>query len=629
MCGIVGFIDFNKKLKRDTLANMTKVIAHRGPDDSGEYFFESNFANIGLGHRRLSILDLSKEGHQPFHFRNLSIVYNGEVYNFKEIREELLKEGFEFKSNSDTEVIIKSFYHWGIKAVDKFVGMFAFSIFDKDSNKIYLFRDRAGVKPLYYYYREGVFLFGSELKSFHECREFSKEIDISTLAQYLQHGYILDPYSIFKDTYKLNSGSYLEIDLKTKEIKKEKYWSVYDFYAKPKLDLSEEEVIDHTHSLLKKSFSYRMVSDVPVGVFLSGGYDSSIVTAILQSQSRDKLKTFTIGFHEKGFDEAPYAKEVANYLGTNHTQYYCTSKEASDIIPTLVDIYDEPFADSSAIPTILVSQLAKKDVSVVLSADGGDEIFVGYNKYDMLLKFYNKYKKYPYLLRHFLSKGMNSSASLFSYKIQRKVFKRTALIGNRDVREFFENMSKHYNSRELKKLFINDIEIRDNFGEDVSKIRDDLDKVLAIDYSTYMRDDVLTKVDRATMSVSLEGREPLLDNSIIEFMAQVDSKIKYKNGIKKYILKEITHQYLPKELMDRPKKGFGIPIFEWFKNDLKEYIDYYLAPERLKEEGIFNADVVSHRVKLYFDGKLEDINEIWYILVFEMWYERWIRGVKR
>jgi asparagine synthase (glutamine-hydrolysing) len=629
MCGIVGFIDFNKKLKQDTLTNMTKVIAHRGPDDSGEYFFKSDFANIGLGHRRLSILDLSREGHQPFHFRNLSIVYNGEVYNFKEIREELLKEGFEFKSNSDTEVIIKSFYHWGIKAVDKFVGMFAFAIFDKDSNKIYLFRDRAGVKPFYYYYKNGVFLFGSELKSFHECREFSKEIDISTLAQYLQHGYILEPYSIFRDTYKLSSGNYLEIDLKTKEIKKEKYWSVYDFYAKPKLDLSEDEIIEHTHNLLKKSFSYRMVSDVPVGVFLSGGYDSSIVTAILQSQSRDKLKTFTIGFHEKGFDEAPYAKEVANYLGTNHTQYYCTSKEASDIIPTLVDIYDEPFADSSAIPTILVSQLAKKDVSVVLSADGGDEVFVGYNKYDMLLKFYYKYKKYPYILRYLLSKGINISSSLFPYQIQRKILKRTALIGNRDVREFFENMSKHYNDRELKKLFIDKIEIRNNFGEDVSKIRDDLDKVLAIDYSTYMRDDILTKVDRATMSVSLEGREPLLDNSIIEFIAQVDSKIKYKNGIKKYILKEITHQYIPKELMDRPKKGFGIPIFEWFKDDLKEYIDYYLSPERLREEGIFNADIVSDRVKLYFEGKLKDINEIWYILVFEMWYERWIRGVKR
>ncbi len=628
MCGIVGFIDFNKRLEKSNLEKMLKSLIHRGPDDVGEYFLELDNFNIGLGHRRLSVLDLSSDGHQPFHFKHLTLIYNGEVYNFKEIRKELISYGFKFKSNTDTEVILKSFYKWGVKSVDRFIGMFSFVIFDRKDKKIYIFRDRAGVKPLYYSFFKGIFLFGSELKSFYQYKDFNKEIDIDVLAQYLQYGYIMQPYTIFKNCFKLEAGYYLEMDLDSKDLKKNKYWDINEFYKLDKFDLGEEEIIDITHKKLEKAFSYRMVSDVPVGIFLSGGYDSSIVTAILQSQIKTKLNTFTIGFYEKGFNEAPYAKEVSKYLGTNHTEYYCTAKEARDIIPTLVEIYDEPFADSSAIPTILVSKLAKKDVSVILSADGGDETFVGYNKYDMVLKFYNKYKKYPYSLRKYLASSINLSSRVLTYSLERRVLKRTALFNANSIEEFFKNMSKHYNNREIQNLFREDIiELKNDFDRNLF-IRDDLDKVLAIDYGTYMSDNILTKVDRATMSVSLEGREPLLDHNIIEFMARVDNKIKYKNGIKKYILKEITHKYLPKELMDRPKKGFSVPIFKWFKDDLKIYIDYYLNKDRLDEEGIFNSSVVSSKVNGYFNGSITDINEIWYILIFEMWYAKWIRGEK-
>ncbi|HFU76191.1 MAG TPA: asparagine synthase (glutamine-hydrolyzing) [Arcobacter sp.] len=628
MCGIVGFIDYNKKSEMSTLQKMTDVLHHRGPDDSGYSFSTHGNAHIGLGHRRLSIMDLSKHGHQPMLFQHWEVVYNGEIYNFKEIRESLKKDGFVFESDSDTEVILKSFDKWGLRAVDRFIGMFAFSIVNKEENKCYIVRDRAGVKPLYYYWKEGLFLFSSELKSLHEHPKFEKELNLDALAQYLQYGYILQPNSIFQNCFKLKAGHYLEVSLVSQEINEKKYWDVYEFYTKPLLELSEEEIISESEKRLKKAFHYRMVSDVPVGVFLSGGYDSSLVTALLQSDRRDKLNTFTIGFHEKGYDEAPYAKEVAQYLGTNHTEYYCTQEDAKKILPNLVEIYDEPFGDNSSIPTILVSQLARKDVTVALSADGGDEIFAGYSKHETILRFYNQYKKYPKFLKTAYALLLNSYGSVSkSYDLQRRLDKRSDILKANSIIELFKSTSQHYKREEIDKLFrhpTSDLKSAFDDGETVVDVKDELNKILAVDYKTYMNDNILTKVDRATMSTSLEGREPLLDHTIIEFMAQVDSKVKYKNKEKKYILKEITHKYLPKEMMDRPKKGFSVPLFTWFQDELKEYILHYLNKERLEREGIFNTELVLHKRDLYFEGKLTDINELWYILVFEMWYERWM-----
>ncbi|HIP12830.1 MAG TPA: asparagine synthase (glutamine-hydrolyzing), partial [Arcobacter sp.] len=399
MCGITGFCDFTKKSTSKELSSMMQAIEHRGPDAKGQLIHEEEQVTVGLGHRRLSILDLSSEGVQPMVFKNLEIIYNGEVYNFQEIKVELKAKGYAFHSQSDTEVLLKAYHAWGLKALEKFRGMFAMTIFDKDKGELILIRDRAGVKPLYWYFKDGLFLFASELKSFHEHPNFQKVINRDVLAQYLQHGYVLQPYSIFESTRQLEAGYTLHLNLKTQIIEKNQYWSVSDFYEKPKLILNDDEVINQTEAILKESFAYRMVSDVPVGTFLSGGYDSSLVTALLQSDRDEKINTFTIGFKEKGYDEAPHAKAVAKHLGTNHTEYYCTQKDALEVIPKLAEIYDEPFGDASAIPTVLVSQLAREKVTVSLSADGGDEIFAGYSAYDKLTKIKATNSKIPRILR--------------------------------------------------------------------------------------------------------------------------------------------------------------------------------------------------------------------------------------
>ena len=395
MCGIAGFIDFNKKSNQELLVNMTDTLEHRGPDDKGYKIWNTEKAAIGFGHRRLSIIDLSPLGHQPMYSKNgrWSIVFNGEIYNYKEIQTELIQIGYEFASNSDTEVILNAFDCWGKQAVHKFIGMFAFALYDMKEQKIHIYRDRAGVKPVYYYWKDNLFLFASELKAFHQHPNFHKDIDVDAVALYFSYTYIPAPYTIFKDTHKLIPGHFLTIDLDSQKITTEKYWDVYDYYAKPALKISKEEAKEETKNLLKSACEYRMVADVPVGVFLSGGYDSSIVTALLQQDRTEKIKTYTIGYADKRFNEATYAKEVATLLGTDHTEYYCPVQDAVDILLTQPHYYDEPFWDSSAIPTTIVSKLARQSVTVALSADGGDEIFAGYHRYDFIVR-QQKYLKY-------------------------------------------------------------------------------------------------------------------------------------------------------------------------------------------------------------------------------------------
>jgi asparagine synthase (glutamine-hydrolysing) len=630
MCGIAGFCDFTKKSTKQTLENMTDVLNHRGPDDSGYSYYENNYCNIGLGHRRLSIMDLSKHGHQPMKFNNLEIIYNGEVYNFKEIRKELEKYNYTFESDSDTEVILKAYHKWGIKAVDKFNGMFAISIYDKESEKLILIRDRTGIKPYYYYNKNNLFMFSSELKSFYEHSGFHKEIDNNALGQFLMYGYILEPYSIFKYTYKIRAGHYIEVDLASQNIDEIKYWDVADSYAKSKLNLNDNEAIKELDTLLISSFRYRMVSDVPVGVFLSGGYDSSAVAAILQNNTKEKINTFTIGFKEKGFDEAVYAKQVAKHLGTNHTEYYCTQKDALEIIPTLAEIYDEPFGDGSAIPTILVSKLAKQDVTVSLSADGGDEIFAGYNKYDISLKYHKAFNKLPNIIRRLTKNSMDVITPKYIpftnkiYNFKTKYEKIKNLLSSTTASLTMKQTSHLFTISEVNNLLNKDFREKEtNFDKDVHHFSD-LEQMLLVDYKTYLPDDILTKVDRATMSVSLEGREPLLDYRIIEFAARLPNHLKYRNGEKKWILKQVVHTYLPKEIMDRPKMGFGVPLMEWFRDELKEMFLYYLDEQRLRKENIFNVKEIIYLRDSFLDGKNSNARKLWNILMFEMWYERWM-----
>jgi len=632
MCGITGFCDFSKKTTKEILVNMTDVLHHRGPNDSGYSFYEHDNANIGLGHRRLSILDLSKHGHQPMSFENLEIVYNGEVYNFKDIREELQEHGYIFESDSDTEVILKAYHKWGIEAVDKFNGMFAIAIYDKTVNKLVLIRDRSGIKPLYYYENDEIFLFGSELKSFHENDMFEKKIDFDALAQYFHYGYIPQPYSIFKQTKKLLSGHYLEYDLKNKKSTLKKYWDVKDFYNLPKKDISYEDAKEELEELLISSFNYRMVSDVPVGVFLSGGYDSSVVASILQKSSQHKIKTFSIGFHEEGYNEAHHAKKVAKHLGTEHTEYYCTQKEALEILPTLPDIYDEPFGDSSAIPTILVSKLAKRDVTVALSADAGDEIFGGYGKYKTCLKYNDFFSKFPKCTHNSLSFLFNNIDPMKipvlknQYNIDSRFKKVAEILKSNSTVSAMKYTSHMFTEYEIIKLFNKDyVELKTYFdtSDELDNSNDELNKMLAIDYQTYLPDDILTKVDKATMSVSLEGREPFLDYRIVEYVAQLPSSYKMSKTQTKIILKDIVHKYIPKEMMDRPKMGFGVPISEWFRDELKEYFYIYLSEEKLENAGLNSKEVMRQRDE-YLDGLNINTRRLWFILMYMMWYERWM-----
>lgn len=640
MCRIIGFRDFKYRCQyqiEDVGIRMRDVLSHGGPDDFGMYV--DHGTGLFLGHRRLSILDLSEAGHQPMRFLQYIIVYNGEVYNFMEIRRDLEKEGYSFNSNSDTEVILKSFHRWGIlKAVHRFRGMFAIALWDAEKKKIYLIRDRVGVKPLYYYYSDGLFIFASEIKSFHQHPRFKKEIDPIGLSLYLQYGYITSPYTIYKNVYKLIPGHILEIDEKG-NISLHKYWSIEEHFKSEKLQISEEEAVDELESLLIESFKLRMVSDVPVGIFLSGGIDSSTVCTLLQKEYSKPLKTFTIGFFEEKYNEAEYAKKIAAYLGTDHTEMRCTQKEALDIIPKLPEIYDEPFGDSSAIPTFLVSKLAKSKVKVSLSADGGDEQFFGYARYWTVgenLKRLKNIARLPYVLHilklvhpDFAFKIYNTLMPILPKwsNFKDKYIKLVNVLSNAGNEvEQYDISNKVYLTEDLKKL-LNNLNNGILYYAHHSLLEfpklDIYSLMMLYDFKTYLPDDILVKVDRATMSVALEGREPFLDHKLIEFTSRLPINLKYKNGISKYILRKILHKYIPKKLIDRPKMGFGIPLYEWFKNDLKNLYLEYLNMERIKKSGLFNHIEVNKILKDFLENRGVNHLKLWYLFTFELWREKW------
>ncbi len=632
MCGIVGFI--SKKREDDILEDMLKVQAHRGPDDRGIFVEKVSQKYVHLGHNRLSIQDISYHGHQPFISAcgMYVLVFNGEIYNFKSLKKTLEDLGHRFVSHSDTEVILYAYKAWGMACLDKFIGMFAFTLLDKSTQKMYLVRDRAGVKPLYYYDDNTSFLFASELKSLHQHQGFKKALNKDALTSYFQMGYIPSPYTIFKHTYKLEAGFYLVYDLKDNSHEKVQYWSVDACYRKEKFDKSEAETLDDLEALLYDAVDLRMVSDVPVGVFLSGGYDSSMVTALLSQKHKD-LHTFTIGFEQKQYNEAQHAQSIAKYFATKHTQKYMTNKEMLSMVETLPFHYDEPFGDSSAIPTMLLSQLAQKEVTVALSADGGDEAFCGYSKYFFLAKFSkvfnSKFQKKilqnmvntisPSVVEHVndsLPKQLRQSNMRDKYqKFQRAI--------NRDSFEaMFLEASSPVSPHDVKnflkytedKAYLSKFKMHDN--------KHLVDEMMRIDYQTFMSDDVLTKVDRATMSVGLEGREPLLDHRIVEYMARVPVALKYKDKQGKYLLRQILYKHIPPSLIDKPKSGFQVPLQSWLEHELKPLVAKYLDTNKIDDE-IFDVEEIERMKKELFLGKPDDINKIWFILMYEMWKEKW------
>ena len=494
-------------------------------------------------------------------------------------------------------------------------------------------RDRVGVKPFFYYWNDGLFLFGSELKAFHQHPAFQKEINLDAVAAFMQYGNVPTNHCIFQNCSKLKPGHYLLFDLKTKKHNSKCYWNVYDAYNSPKQSISMEEAKAGTETILQSAFEYRMVSDVPVGVFLSGGYDSACVTALLQKDRTDKLKTFTIGVPDIGLNEAPYAKDVAKHLGTDHHEYACTQKEAIDLIDDLPYYYDEPFADSSAIPTTLVSKMAKEKVTVALSADGGDEIFAGYNRYDYLIRYGNKLNKIPGFARKSLAGLMNVVPSNSipvlknKYNFHNRYEKLKGILKDPSPEKIMLSLSQQYTDEQIQAVLKDSVNVLDN-----AYISNELQKdnfsplayMMAIDYQTYLVDDIMQKVDRASMSASLEGREPFLDHRIIEWAATLPDNFKYHKGVKKHILKEIVHQYIPKKMMDRPKMGFAIPIAKWMNQELKERIDSFINEKNIIEQGIFNWEYISKLKTDFYNGKMEYDTKLWYVLMFQMWYAKWM-----
>jgi len=613
---------------------MAASMPHRGPDGQSEFFEEASEVQVGLGHRRLSIIDLSHSADQPMLYEDLVIVFNGEVYNYKEIKEELTGKGHQFRTTSDTEVILHSWKEWGPDAIHKWHGMFSIVLYDRSRQELVAIRDRAGVKPFYYSFREGLFLFGSELKALAAHPAYKKELDPDAVGAFLQYGYVPAPYAIFNDTFKLRPGHLMRLNLKNRDLRTEQYWNVYDHYNKPKWNISLEDTVTETEQKLEKAFQYRMVADVPVGVFLSGGFDSTCVTALLQKNNMEKIRTFTIGSTDQQLNEAPFAQEIAARLGTDHTEYYCTSKEAIDIIPELPFYYDEPFADSSAIPTILVSRLARQKVTVALSADAGDEIFAGYNRYAYMSRYGRKLQGIPAPLRKMAAMWMEKISSDRIPILRNKTNfhsrydKIKNLLNDPSPGELLKNLSIVFPEKELQRLFdphsgINRLPTLHNSRELKDAFYDPLSFMMAVDFQTYMTDDILQKVDRAAMSASLEGRDPFLDQDVIEWAARLPADYKFHNGVKKYILREIVYKYIPKQMMDRPKMGFAVPVADWLQNELKYLVEEHLSEAAVKAHGLFEYTAVYKLKQAFYSGRKEKYLKIWHLLMFQMWYKRW------
>lgn len=629
MCGIAGFIDFTKKSGTDILQRMTDAMLHRGPNDAGYEVFGHSAANIGLGQRRLSILDLSSGGHQPMHFGHYTIIFNGEIYNFKEIKKDLEKIGYTFHSGSDTEVLLKGYDAWKEQVLDRCIGMFAFVIYDERQDKVILCRDRAGVKPLYYFWDGNILLFASELKGLCEHPQFEKEIDVNSVSLFLQYSYIPAPYTVYRQTRKLKPGHLLTVNLNRKEMQECSYWNVLDAYNQPLTNLSQHEVIQHTEMLMKSAYNYRMVADVPVGVFLSGGYDSASVAAILQAGSGSRIKTFTIGYKEKQWDESAEAKKIARHLGTDHTEWIVGPKDALDVLEHLPEIYDEPFADNSTVPTTLVSKLAARQVKVALSADGGDEIFAGYNKFNQALRYTRFSKRLQRMLSHTMSVLNPEMIPYFNrkYNFASRYEKMKLIWGAGQPQYALKYISQYLTESETQHyLQVRPEKYRTSFdlNGELNEVNDPLNKLLAMDYKTFLVDNNLVKVDRATMSVSIEGREPMLDHRLVEFLAQVPASLKVKDNVNKYILKTIVHKYIPPSLMDRPKRPFIAPLQEWFRDELREQMQYYLSPDRLNKTGLFNAPHVQQLLDRFLTSGNISHQKLWNILIFQLWYNRWI-----
>ena len=623
MCGICGFLS-KKQITLEQLKSMNDTMYHRGPNDNGEeiYALREGY-QLGFAQRRLSILDLSELGHQPMHSPNgrISVVYNGEIYNFQELKEELSE--YPFRSECDTEVIIAGYLKWGIDCIKRFKGMFAIALFDRDTQELHLVRDRIGKKPLYYWFQDGDLVFASELKPIMACSGFPFAIRRDVLRQYMFQQYINAPETIFEDVYKLEPGAILTYQKGSISLKK--YWDIAKVYtacaANPVTSYAEAK--ETLKQLLTKSVKERMIADVPLGTFLSGGYDSSLVSAIAAGLSDQPIKTFCIGFQEEKFNEALYAKEVARHLGTNHTEIYIDEAEMFGQVESIAEYFDEPFADSSQIPTMLVSKLAREQVTVALSGDGGDEFFCGYNIYDSV-RLAQKLDLPGEIVNGICKIPPFSSAHLLD-----KLPFRVRVVANNRNKETKTQIGGENYIQAIERMLPGDALPSKFEIESRYQVKNWQTKRMLLDMDTYLPGDILCKVDRASMKYSLESRCPILDTDVMEYSFRIPHEFKYKDGNKKHILKDIAYDYIPKELLDRPKVGFGVPLDKWMRGPLKEQLLTMSDEKFLEDQGIFDATYTSSFIRRYLEvgdrGPATGENfskTAWSFFVFQQWYQR-------
>lgn len=645
MCGITGFWNKHSRSEGDSenlIRKMTASLSHRGPDDASIWNHQRK--GLALGHQRLAIQDLSPAGRQPMHSNSgrYVIVYNGEIYNTHQLKAELNKNSSvsrNWKGHSDTEVLLASVETWGLKsAVSRFIGMFAFALWDKAEGVLHLVRDRLGIKPLYYGKSGNTFLFGSELKALKEHPDFEGEIDRNVLGLFFRHNYIPAPYTIYQKFRKLEPGTMLSLSGADSSVKLTTYWDAWEAINKARSKPfcgSYEDAVQELEDLLSDSIKSRMLSDVPLGAFLSGGIDSSLVVALMQKQSTRPVRTFSIGFEDTGYDEAPFAKEVANHIGTDHTELYVTPRQAQEVIPRLATIYDEPFSDSSQIPTFLVSELTKKHVTVALSGDGGDELFSGYSRYRLADMAWNRIRNLPRFLKfpfqHLIGaipeQALNLLYKPFAPFMPKSLRLRNPgknlhtladLMRRSDERNLYYNMISHFKNPSM---------VVPGVDEPSSKLTQSQQPegltfnewMMAQDLVSYLPDDILTKVDRASMAVSLEARIPLIDHRIVEFSWGLPLEWKCNGSESKIILKDLLYNHVPKELLDRPKVGFGVPIDQWLRGPLREWSESLIEESNLQQEGFLDAKFVRLMWEEHLAKKRNWQGQLWSVLMFQSW----------
>jgi len=662
MCGFTGFLERSENSSEqltEIVTRMASTLVHRGPDD-GDIWTDPS-AGVALGHRRLSILDLSPAGHQPMVSRNgrYVIAFNGEIYNHQALRSKLGTEPrsldhplfdrpaegtdsspHDWRGHSDTETLLAAIEAWGVdEALKQSVGMFAFALWDRHDRLLYLARDRMGEKPLYYGWHGQTLLFGSELKALKQHPAFRGEIDREALSLYMRYSYIPGPYSIYQGIQKLPAGTYIVLGRDRRESTPVPYWTVKDTALRGQMQPfsgTEAEAISRLETVLKEAVAGQMMADVPLGAFLSGGYDSSLVVALMQAQSDRPVKTFTIGFNEAEYNEAQHAKAVAQHLGTDHTELYVTPDEAMSVIPRLPALYDEPFADSSQIPTFLVSQLARQHVTVSLSGDGGDELFGGYNRYFWAMGFWRRMRFLPRNFRIALSRlltvvpphawdtvfrglGFMLPASLRYSSPGDKLHKLSSFLGAKHPEAIYLDLLSHW--KEPARLVRGVQEPQTVLNDPVQwpGLRDFEHRMMYLDSVSYLPDDILVKVDRAAMGVSLETRVPLLDHRVVEFAWQLPLGMKIRQGQGKWPLRQVLYRHVPQDLVDRPKMGFGVPIDHWLRGPLKPWAEALIEPGRLKAEGYLNPVLVQEKWIQHQSGRRNWSYYLWDVLMFQAW----------